>query len=289
MLARLSLTQDFGASMSLADIVQMPLQRLKLSARDHARLLEGALEEMERASKASRDTCCECGISIPGYMEYHHPKGHTKNPKKGDLQTICQFCHNLKHPLWAGERKRIVPVFAPDYSQVDLNRLAWVCLSWRDEIPEAVDTVVDLMGERQTLLEGVTGPVAVSALIEAAFAIKDNKALSGVSLDAFARIDASLRFWPAELTDDFDGLAPAARLSRWDNEGFHCVADEVGHVLRDHAETTPDQVIEKLQLNIGKVAPQETPDEDLGVGFDADDEDLDTLSREFDLLREDDH
>lgn len=273
--------------MSLADIVQMPPQRLKLSARDHARLLEGSLEEMTRASKASRDTCCECGISIPGYMEYHHPKGHTKNPGKGDLQTICQFCHNLKHPLWAGERKRIVPVFAPDYSQVDLNRLAWVCLTWRDEIPEAVDTVVELMENRRLLLEGVTGPVAASALIEAAFAIKENGTLRKASLDAFARVDASLRFWPAELTDEFDALAPAARLSRWDNAGFHCVAEEVGAILRDRAETTPEQVIEKLQLNVGKAAPQETPDEALEAGFDEDDADLDALSRDFDLLGED--
>lgn len=253
--------------MPLADIVQTPSTRLKLSARDHARLLEGKLAEMRSASKKSGDQCCDCAITIPGYMEYHHSKGHTKTLAPGSLVTICQFCHNLRHPIWAAERKRFVPVFAPDYSQADLHRLAWTCLAWRDEIPEQVDVILADMAERNALLEGVTGAVAAAPLIEAALSVAEDKALGARALDALARVDRALRFWPAELTEDFDELAPAARVSRWDDSGFTVMASEVAQALRGVSEVTPAQIVEKLGLDL------DTPDED--------EPDLDKMSDEL--------
>jgi len=236
--------------MPLSDIVQTPVARLRVSARDHNRLLCKETQEMERASKKSGDTCCECGIKIPKFMEYHHLNGHVTGLSSGSLRTICQFCHNLKHPIWAADKGRIIPIYAPDFTQSDLHRLAWTCLAWRNDpvTSGSISSIIDTIDARRDLLEGITGVVSAAPLIEMAFTLKNLKIEKVNILDTFARVDQSLRFWPAEVTTDFEDLRSSARLSSLRDRGFEIVTDEVAEILRAQSRIDPSDILGRRDL-----------------------------------------
>ncbi len=229
----------------LSTMIQSSLVTMNLRAIDHGSLLTRDAQTCQKVFQRDRDCCHVCGYQIPGHMEIDHLKGH-KPCDASDLATICQFCHNLKHPIWAGARKRIIPVYAPDLTQEDLHRLAWTVLAWRnggEGVPDEIAAVPEQMMQRKNDISEILGCEDAESLFEAVMGLPD---LIGkkAAREALMRIDQVLRFWPAELLPDYEDLPKAARLSVWDIGGFRVVADEAARAIREARKTNFEKIHE---------------------------------------------
>lgn len=203
----------------LSSTLKIPPNVLALNARSHGRILATQRKQVEACFAKSDWTCHVCGIRVPEMMEIDHLDGHRPGAN-AKLATICQFCHNLKHPLWAAARGRLVPLFAPDLSQSDLHRLAWTLVLLRDaegDFPDA-DAIIAAVEKRTVSFAETFGTRAVSAFLESAINLPTM--IGEMAAPVLLKIDQSVRFWPADLTADADDLPPAARLSAWDLTGF---------------------------------------------------------------------
>lgn len=204
----------------LSTLASAPVSLLSLGIRQHGMLLSGQAKEVQACLEAADWTCHICGVRVPEMMEIDHTAGHARSAVKG-FKAICQFCHNLKHPLWAGARGRIVPIIAPDIGQIDLHRLAWTLLAQRGARTPAVDVsgaFEDLEYRRKQFVETYGGE-RVDALFEAILdlpRVMDPKRAEKVVM----AVDEQVRFWPAELFKTVDGLSPASGLSTWRDGGF---------------------------------------------------------------------
>ncbi len=238
----------------LKDIHRRSLVDMNLGIRQHGALLAGKGDLIRKVFERDKETCHLCGYRIPGLMEIDHIKAHKRNAGAGDLKTICQFCHNLRHPFWAASRARIIPIYAPDISQTDLQRLAWTLLAWRDaeDSPIDPDAVYDLIDGRHATFMEKYGCGSADALLEAAAGLPEHNVFKGKSEAAvkiLARVDADLRFWPMELRPGSQVLDPGCRLSTWSIGGFHPIADLAAQAIRQ--DQSPD--FEKIR-NAAKIA-----------------------------------
>jgi len=222
----------------LTDMMRRSVAELKLGVRPHAALLSGSEKISVEVFQRDKECCHVCGVRVPGFMEIDHRDGHKKSSAKS-LKTICQFCHNLRHPIWAATRKRIIPIFAPDLNQADIHRLAWTLLAWRGVSEGPVDhgSVAGLIDIRRETFLKEFGCESAESLFEAAYAVAGPKMLGGKGcLPVFRKMEQSLRFWPAELLYDYEELDPGSRLSVWDVGGFRCIADEAAEAIRTDQE-----------------------------------------------------
>lgn len=223
----------------LADMLKTSMTSIAIPAASHAALSAVQPAVMASVVAKAKEQCHVCGFRIPGMMEVDHLRGHRKS-KSSDLACICQFCHSLKHPLWAGANGRIIPIIAPDMTQEDLHRLAWVCLAWRDVDADHdldVDGIVDAMEARHTQLLDTLGAADAESLFEAVF---DMRRLVGddEAKRIAMRLDQFVRFWPAELTAGFSDLPRASRVSAWGARGFRVLAEDAAEAIRK--DTAPD-------------------------------------------------
>lgn len=227
----------------LAELISTSIQSLNLGARDHAALASGREEAYAAVMARDNHSCHVCGSRCFEALEVDHVGGHVA---KGEMRAICQLCHNLRHPLWSGARKRIVPIFCPDIAQADLNRLAWVLIAWRDapETPLPVSRIVDMVERRRGRFEEMMGCSTAEALFEAAMTVAEPEQLGMKRARAvLSRMDQFVRFWPAELTPEHESLDPASRISRWEVGGFRTVTERVAENIR--GDIKPD--IEKIR------------------------------------------
>lgn len=238
----------------LAQIISTSVNSINLGARDHAALGAGSEALYAEVHKRDRHTCRGCGFRIFEGLEIDHLAGH-KPAKAKDLGSICQFCHNLKHPIWSAARKKIVPIFAPDLSQSDLNRLAWTILAWRDvpDAPFAADKLLNLIDRRRGRFEDVMHCSSAESLFEAALTISDRSQLGRkVARGVLEGIDGFTRYWPSELTPEFEDLTPASRLSRWNAGGFTVIADVVAERILADLKPEPEKIqalMSKLEVS----------------------------------------
>lgn len=238
----------------LAEMLERSLTEMTLNSRGHGRLLAGQGKLVAEVFARDKECCHLCGFSIPGHMEIDHLAGHRPS-KASQLKTICQFCHNLRHPLWAGARKRIIPISAPELSQADLHRLAWTLLAWRDveEGPIDAGAITGLIDARREAFRSRFGTDRAEVLFESvwmACEVGSRKANDAM----LARIDMSLRFWPAELLPEAAEFDPASRLSRWMLNGFVPIADEAAAAIRDSQTVSHERIRSAMQLALEKGA-----------------------------------
>lgn len=218
----------------LEQMMQSDLRGLNFGVRDHARILGQDAVTCRAVFEAHDYTCHVCGIRSVEGMEIDHGSRHQAGVSSG-LKPICQFCHNLKHPLWAAARGRITPIWAPDISQQDLTRLAWAMVAWREVHPESFDVLrSDLLVRVQDLSEAL-GSFSAEGLFEAAFAAH---AILGPEKgrSTMRRIDQALRFVPSEILLEPDqisdtSLDQASRLSTWTIGGFRKIARMAGRSI----------------------------------------------------------
>jgi hypothetical protein len=191
-------------------------RQLTLSARDHALINASMPDAIAAALKAGDWNCHVCGVRLKGLMEVDHLKGHRKCGPES-LAPICQFCHDLKHPMWAMARKRAFPVYAPDLSQPDLTRFSWTLLSemTRDGGEERLEGLLEAIGEREAAAFEMMDGENMESALEAVLVLRD-RAGQEAALKACRALDAALRFMPACVRD-------GAPLTRWTPAGFRPV------------------------------------------------------------------
>lgn len=210
----------------LEQIARSRLKTLTLGVRDHAALLGQESETCEKIFRAADHTCHVCGVQTFTGLEIDHGSRHVplKNKSISGLKPICQFCHNLKHPLWAASRGRLVAIYAPDISQVDLQRLSWAMIAWREAYPDHFETLQsDLLSRRDRFSEMMECE-SVEALFEASLAVIDTLGPES-GMASLRSVDQVLRFIPFEVTIDIDSIGDlridqASRLSTWTIGGF---------------------------------------------------------------------
>lgn len=220
----------------LAALVRSDLRLLNLGARDHAALLGHDVDLCSRVF-ADADGCCHvCGTHVPEALEIDHTRGHARGKSHdAGLRAICQFCHNLKHPLWAAARGRIVPVWAPDIPQIDLTRLSWSMVAWREVHPQEFELVRRDLLVRAGRFADTFACQGVEALFEAAFATCDALGASRAG-PLLAQVDQVLRFVPAEVLLDGEMIADetidqSMRLSTLSVGGFRKIPRSVARSM----------------------------------------------------------
>lgn len=217
-------------------------RHLTLSARDHALINAGMGPEIAKAFKERNWTCHVCGVRIDGLMEVDHLKGH-RISTCAEIAPICQFCHDLKHPMWAMARKRAFPVYAPDIDQTALTRLAWTLLSEMTR-PEAQESFEDLLGsvsERESAAFEMLDGENMESALEAILVIRGRSGAASAKTLA-AELDAHLRYLPSCVRD-------GEPLLRWTPEGFRDVP--VGAL---HAAFGPAPDFERLSRAAAELA-----------------------------------
>jgi hypothetical protein len=236
----------------LASIISAPINLLSLGARAHAILIAGADEACRRALERDRDTCRICGVSAPGCMEIDHVKGHAPCGPEG-MAAICTFCHDLKHPLWSAARGRITPIFAPDLTQADVTRLAWIALSRRGDPAFDISGIFAGIKARARRMEEIVGCATAESLFEAAFT---SSGMMGAEKgrEVMLKVDQVLRFWPTETlsASPDEALPPAARMSTWRLGGFKVFADEAARAFRGSDSVDVDRLMKAATAINGK-------------------------------------
>ena len=226
--------------MLLERLVSSDILVSNLGIRDHAQII-GHDADLCRAIFEKHDhTCHVCGVKTLAGLEIDHTAGHSKSAKKG-MKPICQFCHDLKHPLWAASRGRLVPIWGPDLNQTDLIRLSWALVTWRDvHRSEYLEVRSDLI-TRKDMIEEYIGwsdinialsdtetPHEAEVLFEAAFAAVDAIGAE-LAKPALRKLDQVVRFIPHEVLRDTDDKAfqLSSRLSTWSIGGFRKISKVV--------------------------------------------------------------
>ena len=212
----------------LKSIMRTPLEALVLGAREHALLAGQMPDSVDACFKRDDWTCHVCGIRIPGYMEVDHVSGHRPCPA-GDLRTICQFCHNLRHALWSANRGRLRILWAPELKQRPLTILAWQVLlaspdgegkTLDDELAAAAQGVAADAARRERVLADIIGAAHPGGLLESLFAVKRLKGEDALQ-SAVDRLDRYVRFWPAAARRaNGTPVKASADFGHWRDSGF---------------------------------------------------------------------
>lgn len=242
-----------------ADLVSRPLPELNLGIRAHGSILAKGDKIVAAVFKRDKERCHLCGFRIPGFMEIDHRRGHKQNTQAADLKTVCQFCHNLRHPLWSAARKRMVPIFAPDLSQSDLHRLAWTLLAWRDVEDGPIDAgaVTGLIVSRREAFHRYLGCSSAEVLFESAINMTDPKFLGPKKSAAlFSKMEQNVRFWPTELLDSNDEADPGSRFSIWDVGGYRVVAEDAAESIRQDQKPDFDKIRAGTRIATRKAGKQ---------------------------------
>lgn len=197
-------------------------RHLTLSARDHA-LINGSMSaEIVTCFRSWGWVCHLCGVRLDGLMEVDHLKGHRAS-KAEEIAPICQFCHDLKHPMWAFARKRAFPIYAPDLDQIALTRLCWALLSemTRPDAGEGFEEIAGALSERESAAFELLDGDNMESALEAILVIRDRNGPEAARKVA-AELDAQLRYVPSCVRD-------GEPVRRWTPEGFRDVPVERLH------------------------------------------------------------
>ena len=206
----------------------MPADVASLGARAHSILAREQAAGMRECFRRDDWTCHRCGFRFAGFMEIDHTVSHDAG-ETGGLRTICQFCHNLRHPVWSDLRGRLRMIWAPSLPQEGLNRMAWlVMLASEDrhgncidhELADAAREIVAATRRRESIVASILGTSHPGGLFEALFAVKQLCA-PGRRMAAIERIGRFVRFWPVAADRIHARPAePSSSFSRWDRNRF---------------------------------------------------------------------
>ena len=200
--------------MTFSLLLQRPRAELLIGASQHAELNAAAPERIRVALHRCAWTCNVCGVRLPGLMEIDHFHEHGPGPG-GGIATICQFCHDLKHPLWAAFSHRLIPVALPEMDQAALTRLCWIMLSicLRDALgAQRLRPVTHALVLRRIQAGRMLGTLNMTEAFEALLGAADVEDAARANAIA-ARLDARVRLMPAAILD-------LSRLCAWTGAGF---------------------------------------------------------------------
>ena len=236
--------------MTLSEMLETSPLKLRHGARFHSQLAARRAGETVKCLRRDNWRCHVCGIRIPECMEVDHVQEHVPGDA-ASLKTICQFCHDLRHPVWAGSRGRLQIIWAPDVSQPALTRIAWaVFLSSPQhadpELAAAAREVAEAISRRESVLITILGSAHAGSLLEALRFCQDTSgAVAAKRLTR--RLDSFVRFWPVAASRTVrQPERHCSDLSLWMQDRFAGVAEQAiagfwkrcgnGELLRDRYE-----------------------------------------------------
>ena len=200
--------------MTFSLLLRQPHTTLLIGASRHAEFNAAMPNRNLWILRRSNWNCNVCGVRLPGLMEIDHLDEHGPGPG-GRIAPICQFCHDLKHPLWAATRHRLAPVDIPEIDQRTLTRLCWIMISrvLRDaqdaqRLRPIIRTLVRRRIQAGRMLETLNMTQAFQALISTSELWGTEHAAAIAK-----RLDSRLRLMPAALFD-------LSTLCAWKSEGF---------------------------------------------------------------------
>ena len=176
---------------------------LAMGSRAHSVIAGACLDSIAARLALDEWTCSVCSTRIPEFMEVDHAGRHEVcDPER--MTAICQFCHQLKHPVWAGLRQRTRLFWGPGLDQADINRTAWQVffaspdskgMTVDEAVADAAARTVEDVDRRERVLEHIVGSAHPEAFFEALFTARDLLA-DAEFLSVSALLDSFVRFWP---------------------------------------------------------------------------------------------
>ncbi len=221
----------------LEQVLQESVVTLSTGVRTHAKLALESADTMDLCFERDQWACKHCRVRLPEYMEVEH-KEHCAACELDDMHTVCQFCHNLRHLVWASSRGKVKLIWFPSISQVFLHRLAWTVvlttgkLIQDDMIDEAVADLMACINRREMVMAEVVGSSDPLTLFEALLTVRR---LEGP--DSFLKkvrfLDEFVRFWPTAAYHPGQAeIEPSAKVSVWKKGRFRDMSDQVRDSFR---------------------------------------------------------
>ena len=218
---RLATTEDSQMTFSL--LLQRPRTELLFDAHQQARRNAAMPHRVRQALHRHDWTCNVCGARLPGLMEIDRLDGRGPG-SDGQLAPICQFCQDLKHPLWAAAHNRLVPVALPEMNQRKFTQLCWIMLSCaphEERGAQRLRPVIDTLARRLIQAKRTLGATHMTQAFEALFIVLDLVGTETASSIA-RRLDACVRLMPAAILDP-------STLCAWTGEDVVSVSRAVLH------------------------------------------------------------
>ena len=189
--------------MTFSLLPRKPRKLLSLGAYHHHALNAAMPDRVRDTLRYASWTCHVCGVYLPGFLEVDHFDYHEPG-FFGPIAPICQFCHDLKHPLWAVARDRMVPVIMPpEISQSTLTRLCWLIISCGLHWPDTARYMQDLVRKLrcyEPAYDGVIDTCNIADLFESLLGVVDfHGAQDAEEIAQF--LDAKIRFLPSAVID----------------------------------------------------------------------------------------
>jgi len=223
-------------------LLSTPIDRLNLGARAHAILAAEGWTGFAHCLARDNWRCQICGVRLPGYMEVEHVASHHDHAVS-NLRCICQFCHNLRHPLWAANRGKFRPFWSSGTDQRLIHAIAWSVLmagSFPEkmaEIHRAVEQFLMAIKRREMQLLSLLGSTHPEGMFESVF-FTTRQYGPDYGRTVARQMDRHVRFWPTAANRSLGGTKrDAAQLSAWDGDGFQ---DRSGDLLDDMRAGTND-------------------------------------------------
>ena len=189
--------------MTLSLLLQQPRKTLSIAECYHHALNNTMRDRVREALRRGNWTCHVCGVHLPGLMEIDHFDNHDPG-SCGRIAPICQFCHDLKHPLWAAPRYRLLPVMVPpEIDQRTLTRLSWIIIARCMHDPQnakSIDPIIRHLEYCQPAKSSVIGLVHIPDLFENLLTMAE---FSGVEYaeEIVQYLQPRMRFLPCALID----------------------------------------------------------------------------------------
>ena len=238
----------------LEEMLQISPDEASFGSRFHAQLNYDSVAGIREAFNRDDWTCQTCKVRIPDYMEVDH-QIHKPFCDAHELTTICQFCHNLKHPVWSSLRGRLRLIWLPRIPQEMVTRMAWAVYfsSFHENIPlyhEATENILALVGRREAILAELLGSSDPEGLFESLY-IARRFGDTDRFFEKIRKIDEFLRIWPRAANGSSDHSARvSASLSYW-SEGKFIDINEKSKIEFWQDVEHPDEYLEEL-IGAGK-------------------------------------
>ena len=203
--------------MTFSLLLRQPQTELMINAYQHALLNAAMPNRVRSVLRRGNWTCNVCGVRLPGLMEIDHLDEHGPGPtgRIGRIAPICQFCHDLKHPLWAATRHRLVPVVIPRMDQRTLTRLCWIMISRSLNDPKSPQRLRPIARDfvRRRIRAGrMLSTLHMVHAFQALITISELEGAECAGATA-RRLDACVRLLPAAVID-------LSALCAWTGAGF---------------------------------------------------------------------
>ena len=208
----------------LAKMLKINPEEASFGARYHAQLYTGSMNGIRESFGRDNWTCQTCQIRLPEFMEVDH-KVHKSVCEAKELTTICQFCHNLKHPLWASLRGRMRLIWLPGMPQFMITRMAWgvFLASYQENIPslfQSAERIIARVDRREAILADLLGSSDAEGFFESLHTIRrftdDQRFWQKIK-----ELDGIVRFWPTAVNAANSVMArPSTALGFWSTGKF---------------------------------------------------------------------